>query len=156
MNSSEISWCCSKLSCQWKYHTWNTGTEIITVSSSVSTYFGVSSAETSITLAGCSGNTYLELIKILHIVKYVNEKEDVERSACWWLFSYLAAFLVFPTKKIMIFLWRKYRKKYLSLFLYSPSRTFPLLSKKNLKRPKKKRKKDVSFQSPIISGYFLI
>lgn len=61
---------------------WNMGTEIITVPISESTHFGVSSAKTSISLAGCNSNTYLELIKILHMVKYLNEEEDVEGSAC--------------------------------------------------------------------------
>lgn len=116
---------------------------------------GVCSAEMSISLAGCSGNTYLELIKILHMVKYLNEKGDVEGSACWWLFSYLAAFLVFPTQQMMIFCGGNIRK---NTSLYSHihhQEHFPFLAKKNLKR-QKKRKKDVSFQSPIISGYFLI
>lgn len=96
----------------------------------------------SISLAGCSGNTYLQLTKILHMVKHLNEKGDVEGSACWCLFSYFAAFFVFLTKPMMIFFLEeiKREKKDLSLFPNSPSRTFPFLAKK-IKNTKKKGKK---------------
>lgn len=127
---------------KWKYHMWNMGAEIITIPISESTHFGVSSPKTSISLAGCNDNTYLELIKILHMVKYLNEEGDVEGSACWWLFSYLAAFFCVSYTANDDFSWRKYREKpqNLSLFPYSPSRTFALLSQKKLKRQKKGKK----------------
>lgn len=139
MNSSEVSLNFSKLSCQWKYRTWHTGTEIAPVPSSVSTHCGVSSAKMSISLTGCGGNRNLELVKFLHVVKYLNEKWDVRGSACWWLFSWLGVVLCFLHGRWW-FLVGEIQAKILSLYSHIHHQGYFHLVVKKKKEPKREKK----------------